>query len=116
MFYKDLPVFITKILIAVILLQDGRFLAGAGAVEIELARQIAQFGEARPGLEQYAIQRFAQALEALPKALAENSGVRGTELVSTLYAAHAQGQKNHGFNIEVRKTCIYKCGGRIKGN
>ena len=42
------------------LLQDGRLVPGAGASEVELARQIAQFAETCPGLDQYAIQRFAQ--------------------------------------------------------
>lgn len=55
-----------------------------------------------PGLEQYAIKKFAEAFEALPRALAENSGVKGNELVSKLYAAHHEGNKNIGFDIEVR--------------
>ena len=29
-----------------------------------------------PGMEQYAIKKFAESLEALPRALAENSGVK----------------------------------------
>lgn len=54
-----------------------------------------------PGLEQYSIKKFAEAFEALPRALAENSGVKGTELISKLYAAHHEGNKNMGFDIEV---------------
>ncbi len=49
---------------------------GAGAVEIELARQVESHGEKCAGLEQYAIQKFALSLEALPKQLAENAGVK----------------------------------------
>lgn len=52
-----------------------QLLPGAGAVEIELARQIESMGEKCPGLEQYAIKKFAYALETLPKALAENAGM-----------------------------------------
>jgi hypothetical protein len=37
--------------------QDGRFTAGGGATEIEMARQIAAWGETHPGLEQYSISR-----------------------------------------------------------
>ena len=33
---------------------------GAGAVEAELAKQITQYSETCPGLDQYAIQKFAQ--------------------------------------------------------
>lgn len=39
----------------------------------------------------------------LPRALAENSGVKGNELISKLYAVHHEGNKNAGFDIEVRE-------------
>lgn len=51
-------------------------MAGAGAVEIELAKRINSYGEKCPGLAQYAIQKFAESLEELPRALATNSGVK----------------------------------------
>ena len=35
--------------------QDGRLTAGGGATEIELAQQLAAWGETHPGLEQYSI-------------------------------------------------------------
>uniref|UniRef100_A0A0K0DL20 T-complex protein 1 subunit theta n=1 Tax=Angiostrongylus cantonensis TaxID=6313 RepID=A0A0K0DL20_ANGCA len=57
------------------LTKDGKVLPGAGAVEIELARQIENYGEKCPGLEQYAIKKFAYTLETLPKCIAENSGM-----------------------------------------
>ena len=38
-----------------VLFQDGRLTAGGGATEIELAQQIAAWGETHPGLEQYSI-------------------------------------------------------------
>jgi T-complex protein 1 subunit theta len=79
--------------------KDGRLLPGAGAIEIELAHRIAQFGAATPGLEQYAINKFAEALEVVPRILAENSGQNATDVVSALYAAHADGKKNVGVNI-----------------
>lgn len=79
--------------------RDGQFVPGAGATEIELAAQLAQYADTLPGLEQYAAHRFATALEVFPKILAENSGNRASELVSKLYAAHKEGEKNHGFDI-----------------
>lgn len=56
------------------LTKDARLLAGAGAVEIELARRVEKIGETCAGLEQYAIKKFAHSLETLPKAIAENAG------------------------------------------
>lgn len=85
--------------------RDGRYVPGAGAVEIELATQIAAYADTLPGLEQYAVRRFAAALEAFPKALAENTGINATELVNQLYLAHADGKgKTIGFNIEAEKA------------
>lgn len=77
-----------------------RFLPGAGAVEIELAQQLTQYADTLPGLEQYAVRKFALALEFFPKALAENSGVNATDLIEKMYKAHSDGQKNAGFDID----------------
>lgn len=59
-------------------------LPGAGAVEVELARQIESFGEKCAGLEQYSIKKFAHALEALPKQIAENAGLDVSETIVEL--------------------------------
>jgi T-complex protein 1 subunit theta len=48
------------------MVKDSRFVAGAGATEIELARKIHAQGEASPGLDQYAIKKFAESLEVSP--------------------------------------------------
>ena len=63
---------------------------------------IAIFRQTCAGLEQYAIQKFAESLEVIPRTLAENAGVKATELISKLYAAHQGGDKNAGFDNEVR--------------
>ena len=47
--------------------KDGKMTAGGGATEIELARQVAQWAETHPGLEQYSINKFAEALEIIPR-------------------------------------------------
>ena len=80
---------------------------GAGATEIELAKQLASHGETIPGLAQYAVKQFSQAFEAIPRALAENAGVKSTEVLSQLYAAHQEGNKNSGFDIEVSGLVLF---------
>lgn len=80
--------------------RDGRLVSGAGAVEMELAKQINAFGEKCAGLEQYAVQRFAQALHVVPKMLAENTGVKANVVIAELAAAHAEGKTNAGFDID----------------
>lgn len=90
-----------------VICKDARFVAGAGATEVELARQIQIKGESTPGLDQYAIKKFGEALEVVPKVLAENAGRKSTEVISSLYAAHAAGQVHTGVNIEVRCVGLY---------
>ena len=82
------------------LCKDGHLTPGGGATEIELARQVSQWAETHPGLEQYSINKFAEALEIIPRVLAENSGVKPKEVISKLYAAHSEGNKNMGFDID----------------
>merc|ERR1712179_386992 len=80
--------------------KDGRLTAGGGSTEIELARQVSAWGETHAGLEQYSINKFAEALEVVPRVLAENSGVKPREVIAKLYAAHSEGKTNMGFDIE----------------
>ncbi|XP_058921420.1 T-complex protein 1 subunit theta isoform X1 [Kogia breviceps] len=89
-----------------VLTRDKRLVPGGGATEIELARQITSYGETCPGLEQYAIKKFAEAFEAIPRALAENSGVKANEVISKLYAVHQEGNKNVGLDIEAEVPAV----------
>jgi len=82
------------------LTRDSRMVPGAGAFEMELAQRIASYGQTVPGLEQYAIKKYSEAFEIVPRTMAENAGVKATELISNLYAAHNAGEKNIGFDIE----------------
>jgi T-complex protein 1 subunit theta len=76
--------------------RDGRFVPGAGATEAELAHKLTQYADTLPGLEQYAVRKFATALESFPKALADNSGHRSTAVLEKILEAH---QVSHGFCI-----------------
>ena len=84
--------------------KDPRYVPGAGASEIELAKQLTTFADTCPGLDQYAIKKFAEAFEAIPRALCETSGMKATEVVSKLYAEHQAGKTNVGVNIECDKS------------
>lgn len=80
--------------------KDSHFVAGAGAMEIELAHQLQQFGATVPGLDQYAVLKFAEALEVVPKVLSENAGHNHVDSVTALYAAHQKGQKTAGIDVD----------------
>jgi T-complex protein 1 subunit theta len=81
------------------LTKDDRVVCGAGACELELARQIESYGEKCAGIEQYSIKKFALALEALPKQLADNAGLKSTDLLSKLCAAHNDGKSYAGVDV-----------------
>lgn len=68
--------------------RDGRFVPGAGATEAELAVQLTKYADTLPGLEQYAVRKFATALESFPKALAENSGHKSNAVLEKILDAH----------------------------
>jgi T-complex protein 1 subunit theta len=82
------------------------FLAGAGACDIELARLLKDFGAKSTGLEQYAIKKFAEALEVVPITLAENAGLKANNIISQLYAAHEKGLTNVGVDIEAEGRTV----------
>ena len=82
------------------LARDGRLVAAGGAAEIAVAARLAAVARAETGLEQYAIAKFAAALEVVPRTLAENAGLSATDVLSALYAAHAAGDSRAGVDIE----------------
>ncbi|KAI9762959.1 MAG: T-complex protein 1 subunit theta [Chaenotheca gracillima] len=68
--------------------RDARLVPGAGATEIQLGERIIGYGEKTPGLPQYAIKKFGEAFEVVPRTLAESAGLEATEVLSRLYTAH----------------------------
>jgi T-complex protein 1 subunit epsilon len=55
-----------------------------GSAEISCALAVSAFADTVPGIEQYAIRAFADALDDIPMALAENSGLSPITEVTTI--------------------------------
>ncbi|KMU81074.1 T-complex protein 1 subunit theta [Coccidioides immitis RMSCC 3703] len=70
--------------------KDPRLVPGAGATEIQLTERISKYADRTPGLAQYAIRKYAEAFEVIPRTLAESAGLNATEVLSRLYTAHQQ--------------------------
>jgi T-complex protein 1 subunit theta len=88
------------------LFQDFRLLTGAGAVELELSKRLKAFAEEDKGIDQYAIRKFAEAFEVVPRTLAENSGCDPTNIMHSLHSSHknnGDASVNYGFNIETNE-------------
>lgn len=70
--------------------RDPRLVPGAGATEMQLVERINAFADKTPGLPQYAIRKYAEAFEIIPRTLAESAGLDATEILARLYTAHQQ--------------------------
>ncbi|KAK5056159.1 hypothetical protein LTR84_012712 [Exophiala bonariae] len=68
--------------------KDPRLVPGAGATEMQLVERITHFADKTPGLPQYAIRKYAEAFEVIPRTLAESAGLDATEILARLYTAH----------------------------
>ncbi|KAJ6373873.1 hypothetical protein OIU78_029547 [Salix suchowensis] len=74
-------------------------IAGGGAPEIELSRQLGAWAKVLHGMEGYCVKAFAEALEVIPYTLAENAGLNPITIVTELRNRHAQGEINAGINV-----------------
>jgi T-complex protein 1 subunit theta len=73
--------------------KDPRLVPGAGATEVQLAERISALADKTPGLPQYAIRKYGEAFEVIPRTLAESAGLDATEVLSRLYTAHQRTNK-----------------------
>jgi thermosome len=76
----------------------GKVVGGAGAPEEEVARRLKKIAEKYSGKEQLAILAFADALEVVPRSLAENAGLDPIDILAELRSAHEQGKINFGID------------------
>jgi len=84
--------------------QEPKILAGGGAPEIEIARELREYAESLPGREQLAVQSFAEAIETVPVTLAENAGLDPIDILSDLRAAHEKGETWTGVDVHQGKV------------
>lgn len=70
------------------LIRDSRVVYGGGAAEIEASLAVAKAADDVATVEQYALRAFADALDAVPMALAENSGLPAIETLAKIKALH----------------------------
>ena len=85
------------------LVKDPRIVYGGGAADISCANVVAEAADKVPGLEQYSYRAFADALEIIPLALAENSGLNPIEAVSEVKARQIK-EKNPRLGVD----CMHK--------
>ncbi|KAH7650059.1 hypothetical protein FG379_003139 [Cryptosporidium bovis] len=92
--------------------KDNRFVPGAGATFIELSKnlrnsnksdEVAKAASNSPqfsGLEEYAVEKYAESLDIFPRILAENTGNNSTDLLASLHSIHRKGgNTTKGINV-----------------
>ncbi len=67
-----------------------KMVAGGGSVEMEMSRAVRDYAAQVGGREQLAIEAFADALEVIPRTLAENAGLDILDTMVAMKAAHAK--------------------------
>jgi T-complex protein 1 subunit epsilon len=72
------------------LVKDNRVVYGGGAAEIAMGLAVQKEADKVASLEQYAMRAFSDALEVIPMALAENSGMNAIEELTTVKARHVK--------------------------
>ena len=88
----------------IVALDQGKVVAGAGAIEIELARELRHYAGSFTGREQLSILAFAESIEVVPRTLAENSGLDPIDILTELKARHEAGERSAGINVITGKV------------
>jgi thermosome len=79
--------------------EKNKVVAGGGAVEAEMARELRDYAAKIGGREQLAVESFADSLETVPKTLAENAGLEQIDIMVKLRAAHEK-SKGHLMGVD----------------
>jgi len=77
-----------------------KMVTGGGSIEMELSRAVKSHAAGVGGREQLAIEAFADALEVVPRTLADNAGLDVLDTLVALKAAHeVEGGWSSGVNV-----------------
>ncbi len=80
-------------------IEDGLIVPGGGATETELALRIRDYAHTVGGREQLAVEAFANAIEIVPRSLAENAGMDAISILMKLKSEHENNKKSHGVDV-----------------
>jgi len=85
-------------------IESGKIVPGAGAIEMEVAKKLREFADSVGGREQLAINAFAEAIEIVPRTLAESSGFDPIDILVDLRSKHDEGKSTYGIDVFSGKT------------
>ena len=91
------------LMVVSVVIKDKKVVAGGGAPEVEVAIQLRKWAAEEIGRSQLAVEAFASAMEVIPRALAENSGLDPIDMLVALRSAHEAGKTNFGLDVDAAK-------------
>jgi len=81
-------------------IENNKIVAGGGAVEVEVAKELRDYATKVGGREQLAIEAFADAIEVIPRTLAENAGLEPIDIIVELRSTHEKKDAEYmGVNV-----------------
>jgi archaeal chaperonin len=83
-----------------VVVEDKKLVPGGGAPEVELALRLREYAATVGGREQLSIEAFADAMEVIPKTLAENAGLDQIDSLVSLRSQHEKGVKSSGLDMD----------------
>jgi thermosome len=89
-------------------IEDGKVVTGGGAAATEIALGLRDYASTIGGREQIAIEAFAEAMESVPRTLAENAGLDPIDMLIELRKEHKKGNRNTGVNVFTGKVSDMK--------
>jgi thermosome len=95
-------------------LEVGRVVAGGGAPEEAVSKGLREFAQSFSGREQLAILAFAEAMEIIPRTLAENAGLDPIDILVELRSAHEEDKITYGVDVYTGKIVDMKAKGVIE--
>jgi thermosome len=95
-------------------LEVGRVVAGGGAPEEAVSKGLREFAQSFSGREQLAILAFAEAMETIPRTLAENAGLDPIDILVEIRSAHDEGKITYGVDVYTGKIVDMRAKGVIE--
>jgi thermosome len=81
-------------------IENNKIVPGGGAIEIEIAKELRKYATKVGGREQLAVEAFADAVEVIPRTLAENAGLEPIDILVELRSTHDKNEgKFMGINV-----------------
>lgn len=85
--------------VVAVAIEDGKMVTGGGSTATEIALRLREYAASVGGREQIAIDAFADAIEVIPRTLAENAGLDPIDTLIDLRKEHKKGKRNVGVNV-----------------